>query len=411
MNDPKTIWRAAESAVIAGDVLTLERLLREHGKMFQEQPPESSWCGGLAPSYAGGEARAIIAREHHFADWAEYEANATAMRLVDSSEAWFEAAVDAVVAGDVMALQRLLEQHSEGVRLRSGRRHRSTLLHYVGANGVEGWRQRTPANAVQVAELLFQFGADVDAVAEMYGGSTTLGLVATSIHPLRAGLQNALIDILLAHGARFEVAVAPNYTSGNLINACLANGRPQAAEYLAERGAPLDLEAACGVGWLRQVKTYFDESGQLKSAATQAQMNSGFQWACEYGRIDVVDFLLSQGIAVGVVHRGQTGLHQAALGGQVEVVRLLLAHSAPVEVRDSAWRDTPLGWALHGWAHPPPDVSGSRYLEVVTQLVAAGAIVEPAWLVGGKVRGDAAMWAALRGEALPPDNHGSSRQP
>jgi len=284
-------------------------------------------------------------------------------------------------------------------------------LHYVGANGVEGWRQRTPANAVQVAELLFQFGADGDAVAEMYGGSTTLGLVATSIHPLRAGVQNALIDILLAHGARFEVALAPNYTSGNLINACLANGRPQAAEYLAERGAPLDLEAACGVGWLRQVKTYFDESRQLISKATQAQMNSGFQWACQYGRIDVVAFLLAHGIGVGEVHRGQTGLHQAALGGQVEVVRLLLAHSAPVEVCDSAWRSTPLGWALHGWTHPPTDVPGSRYLEVVTQLVAAGAIVEPAWLAGEKVWGDAAMRVALQGKPLPPEQPESSRQP
>jgi hypothetical protein len=85
-------------------------------------------------------------------------------------------------------LKRLVGEHPELIRARSMRTHRATLLHYVGANGIEGWRQHTAANAVEILGFLVDAGAEVDAVADMYGGSTTLGLVATSLHPERAGL-------------------------------------------------------------------------------------------------------------------------------------------------------------------------------------------------------------------------------
>ena len=96
------------------------------------------------------------------------------------------------------SLHRELKDSPDLARARSERTHHSTLLHYVGANGVEGWRQRTPKNAVRIAELLIDAGSEVDATADMYGGGcTTLGLVATSCHPRDAGLQQPLMDVLL----------------------------------------------------------------------------------------------------------------------------------------------------------------------------------------------------------------------
>ena len=61
----------------------------------------------------------------------------------DSSpaEARFERAVDAVVAGDVGTLRSLLREDGGLIRQRSTRDHQATLLIYVGANGVEGFRQ------------------------------------------------------------------------------------------------------------------------------------------------------------------------------------------------------------------------------------------------------------------------------
>src|SRR5439155_980457 len=138
--------------------------------------------------------------------------------------------------------------------------HRATLLHYVSANGVENYRQQTPQNIVRMTELLLAAGAEVDAEANVYGGGcTTLGLVATSAHPRQAGVQNALIQLLLDHGARME---HPNLAGNDhgAVFACLANGCPEAARYLADRGARLDLVAAAGVGRLDVVQSLVDQA-------------------------------------------------------------------------------------------------------------------------------------------------------
>jgi hypothetical protein len=228
----------------------------------------------------------------------------------------------------------------------------------------------------------------------MYGSDTALGLVATSIHPLRAGVLEGLIGILLGHGAAVDGA------PGSIppVNACLANGRRTGAEILAERGARLDLEAAAGVGRLDLVKSFFGEDGALKPNATKAQMRDGFAWACEYGRTSVVDFLLQKGIDLGarLKHHGQTGLHWAAANAHVDTVKLLLERKAPVDARDETWENTPLAWSLYGWTNPPPGATPERYYEVVALLVAAGATVNPDWLVAGKILSDPRMLAALR---------------
>lgn len=387
------VWRSAEAAVVAGDVSTLARILGEHGPTLRGQRPRSSWLGGLTPDDSAADARLIIARAHEFESWDGFASHADAVRNPDSAAARFEAAVDAIVTGDVTRLRDLLRQDPDLVRARSPRSHRSTLLHYVGANGVEGFRQRTPKRVVEVAETLLDAGADVDAVADMYGGgSTTLGLVATSVHPKAAGLQEALIDTLLARGARLDAQGAGH--DHPLVNGCLANGRKEAAELLASRGAPLDLEGAAGVGRLDLVRSFFDEGGRLKPSATTTQMRDGFSWACEYGRIAVVAFLLDRGVDVGGRLRphGQTGLHWAAHGGHLDVAELLLARQAPVDARDESFGGTPLGWALHGWSEAAVK---EPYYEVVARFVAAGAPVEPEWLRDQCVRADPRMMAAL----------------
>jgi hypothetical protein len=123
----------------------------------------------------------------------------------NSATAQLEAAADAVIRGDSKTLKRLLRDDPQLVRARSTREHRATLLHYVSANGVEGYRQKTPANIVEIAELLLKAGAEVDAEADVYGGgATALGLVATSVHPYRAGVQNPLMQLLLDHGAEID---------------------------------------------------------------------------------------------------------------------------------------------------------------------------------------------------------------
>jgi hypothetical protein len=115
----------------------------------------------------------------------------------------FERAADAVVAGDADTLRQLLDHTADLARARSPRPHRATLLIYCGANGVEEIRQRTPSNAPAIAQLLLERGADPNASCRLYGGgSTTLGLLLTSIHPRRAGVDGDLVRVLARFGAQ-----------------------------------------------------------------------------------------------------------------------------------------------------------------------------------------------------------------
>jgi len=309
-SSPRSLWEAAKNAVITGDVPALERLLRENPHLFSQGQPPAYVPSGPGPHYAGADALTIIAREHDFASFEEFAKHLEELNHKNSLGSQFELAVEAVISGDLGTLERLLRLNPALIRDRSTRKHHATLLHYVGANGVEGFRQKTPKNAVKVAEMLLNAGAEIDAVSGMYGGSTTLGMVATSIHPWRAGVQDALMEILLEHGAAIDQPGAAG-NGQRAVNGCLANGRPEAAEFLAARGAPLDLEGAAGVGRLDVVKSFFNEDGSLKANVTTMQMKSGFNWACEYGRTSVADFLMQKGIELGERHHGETGLHWA----------------------------------------------------------------------------------------------------
>ncbi len=118
------------------------------------------------------DAQLALARWYDFESWPRLEEHATAVADADSPVARFEAAVEAVIDGDLAALASLLGDDPGLLRARSARVthfdppvHRATLLHYVAANGVEGYRQRTPPNAVAVAKTLLTAGAEVDALA------------------------------------------------------------------------------------------------------------------------------------------------------------------------------------------------------------------------------------------------------
>lgn len=105
-----------------------------------------------AASLALADAQAVTAGEHAFDSWKDVEAF-TRTVASDDAVARFEAAADAVVLGDAAALCAALRSQPELVRAHSVRRHHATLLHYLGANGVESARMKTPPNAVEIATI------------------------------------------------------------------------------------------------------------------------------------------------------------------------------------------------------------------------------------------------------------------
>lgn len=145
-----------------------------------------------------GNVRECVAREYGFPDWASV--NQLTIQTLDSE---FESAVEHCIHGELDKLVSQLDNHPELTTQRSNYGHASTLLHYLGANGVESHRQITPMNAADIAHCLLEHGADVNAHANMYGGgSTALGLVQSSAHPAKAGVVDKIAAVLVDAGAK-----------------------------------------------------------------------------------------------------------------------------------------------------------------------------------------------------------------
>jgi ankyrin repeat protein len=321
-------------------------------------------------------AQFVIARSHGFESWPKFANFLEMLSHQDSTASAFEAAADAIIFGDIAKLDRLLRENPNLIRTRSAREHRATLLHYISANGVEGYRQKTPKNIVEIAKALLKAGADVNAACDVYDGSTTLGLAASSLHPERAGVQNELLQVLLDCGAETERRTVAGHRHST-VRGCLANGRGKAAEFLATRGVRLDLEEAAGTGRLESVKSFFNDDGSLKPAATKEQLQRGFLWACEYGHNDVVAFLLDHGADMSdQAGTGETGLHWAVVGAQLPTIKLLIERGARLEELN-AYGGTTLGQAGWSFINGDPEID---YVPVFEALLAAGAKIEDGWL-------------------------------
>ncbi|MBX9602470.1 MAG: ankyrin repeat domain-containing protein [Bryobacteraceae bacterium] len=298
------------------------------------------------------DARLAIARVYCFEDWAALLDHVREVTRAGSAVNRFETAVEAVIGGDRAGLERLLASDPDLVRARSARVtnfdppvHRATLLHYIAANGVEGYRQKSPPNAVEIADVLLRAGAEPDALAGMYGGEcTTMSMLVSSSPPADAGVQIGLIDKLVDHGASVEAAGSGNWASP--LMTAIVFGFREAAEALIRRGARVDrVEAAAGLGRIDDVR-------RLLPQADTAARHRAFALSAQQGHAEVVRLLLDAGedpdrFNPEGTHAHATALHQAALAGHLDVVRLLVERGARIDIRDKLWQGTPLNWALH----------------------------------------------------------------
>jgi ankyrin repeat protein len=394
----KDLVRAAH----AGDPEAVERInrcprVRDHARTERHV------------EYALSDAQFVIAREHGFDSWPTFASHVEGLERRDPSVARFEAAADAVIAGDETQLARLLRDDPALIRARSARAHHATLLHYVAANGVEDFRQRTPANAVAIARLLIDARADVEAAADAYGGGptmTTLNLLVSSAHPARAGLQVALAELLLDAGAAIE-GVARD---GSPLLTALAFRYPDAAESLARRGARVDtMLTAAGLGREDVVRRFVTTDGAPKadvplasvpwgrlSRNPQAHMERALIWAATLGRAGVTRFLSAQRLDLGAAdEQGFTALHWAAFQGHLDVVEVLLHRNAPLEARN-IYGGTVLGstiWAsMHvGGTFRAGGFASVDYVPIIERLLAAGARADAAGFPSGNPAIDDAL--------------------
>jgi ankyrin repeat protein len=318
------------------------------------------------------KAQFVIAKSQGFESWPTFSRHLQQLAESKSHTSQFEVAADAIVNGDAGKLKRLLRENPTLVRVRSTREHGATLLHYTSANGVEGYRQKTPKNIVEITTMLLDAGADVDAACHVYGSDcTTLGLTATSIHPANAGTMDELLQLLLDRGACMDNQGSAG-RAHSLVFACLANGQPGAARFLASRGAPVDFVSAAALDRLEEVQKHFNRDGSRKPGVSKEWLQDAYRYACGYGATRVVEFLLERGADM-TEHTGggYTGTHYAVMSGSVETVKLLLRRNPPLEGKTTHGRSV-LFHAL--WSATRGDTLDA-HVQIIEALIAAGAKV------------------------------------
>jgi ankyrin repeat protein len=355
---------------------SLDRVVERIEQQVRERPANGTFT--LA------EAQYLIARAHSFASWRDFAEHVERLSRSGAEADPFESAADAVVTGDLPALESLLSDNPALIHTRSARVHRATLLHYSAANGVEDFRQLTPPNAVATAKSLLEAGAEVDALAETYGGGkaqTTMNLLVSSTHPAEAGLQPALVEVLLDFGA----AINGVEDDGTPLMTALAFGYPDAAETLVRRGARIDnLMAAAALGRVELLRAMLAEGATVRpslvnlywlglSSDPDANLERALVWAAAFGRTAVVDFLLAHGVDPAATdNNAMTGLHWAAANRHLDVVKLLIERGAPLEARNR-WGGTVLDSTVYFALQPSAD--WTRYSAVMETLIDAGADV------------------------------------
>ena len=290
-----------------------------------------------------GDAQIVVAQEYAFNKWEDL-AKFTEAVAREGPIVTFETAVEAVVGGDLPLIQSILREHPELPHARSARRHHATLLHYIGANGVEGIRQKTPPNAIEITKTLLDAGAEPDAIADLYDNEcTTMSMLVSSVHPARAGLQVPLAELLLDHGAapqgRGTAWQSPAMTA-------LQFGYLDTARALARRGAAPDtLSAAAGLGLV-------DEARRRLPIADSKERHIAIALAAQHGNTEIVRMLLDAGEDPNRYnpdgwHSHSTPLHQAIASDHEDVVRLLVERGARTDIKDKVYDGTALGWAVY----------------------------------------------------------------
>jgi len=310
----------------------------------------------FSAQFSLADAQLSIAREHGFASWTRLKAHVEKLTPPDRRElprheqiddVLFSRAVELLDAGDEAGLRALLQQHPNLVHQRvvfEGANYfrNPTLLEFIAENPIR--HGTLPPNIVAIAEIVLNAGAEPSATNE------ALGLVCSGRVPRECRVQLPLIDLLCDYGADPDTALQP----------ALGHGEFEAVEALFLRGAKLDLPAAAALGRTEAFR-------QLLPLADSNDRHRALALASQFGHIEIVKALLDSGEdpnrynPVGS-HSHSTPLHQAALAGHDDLVRLLVERGARLDMKDILWQGTPADWAAHegrteleAWLRAQPD--------------------------------------------------------
>ena len=311
--------------------------IREFHPQFKQASDENIFDA----EFKLADAQLTIARERGFASWPKLKRRVEKPTAADDlslpfheriQDPAFRRAVDLMDAGDVQGLKVHLNAHPnlarQRVALEGGNYFQNpSLLEFVAENPIR--HGKLPANIVEIARVILEAGAK----NEPSMLDETLGLVCTGSVPRECIVQTPLIDLLCDYGAD------PNRGMPG------AHGEFEAVHALLRRGARVDLPLAAALGRV-------DDACRLLPTASPEDRHKALALSAQFGHAEILRTLLDAGEDPNLYnppgcHAHSTPLHQAALAGHEETVRLLVERGARLDMKDILWQGTPVDWAKH----------------------------------------------------------------
>jgi ankyrin repeat protein len=289
----------------------------------------------------------------------------------------------------------------------------------ANAKGGDGKRPLHYAASVEIAELLLDRGAEIDALDDDHHSTAAQYLVSERPEVARFLLaRGARSDLLLAaalgdvarvrrhldaDAGSLRMRVSQDWfpmidtakNGGHIYQWTLGfyasafdmarkHGHQAVLDLLTERAGPLDrlLDAL----WNGDVATA--DAILASSPGVVAQMPDNASRlvadAARNNKTAAVEAMLDRGFPVTArSQHGAMPLHWAAWHGNPEMVRAVLKHDPPLEACDRDHDGTAMGWLIHGAIGGWKGIATDRHDECAPLLLAAGLTVDEAALPTG----------------------------
>jgi ankyrin repeat protein len=251
----------------------------------------------------------------------------------------------------------------------------NTPLHFLAA--ILHSNPMAPS-AMRGMRWLLEHGADPNVASHRSASGATLpGGSELPLHRAAASGHGAdVLHRLVQHGALVDASRGDGKTAYAL---AMRSGNSDASSYLARVGADItrlslvdQLLAACANADVTSTRALVRKHPDIMSTTT-VEDRQQLGVALADGREQVVRTMLDVGWPLDEESEwGGTPLHWAAWNARPAMVRVLLAHHAPVNHRDARYGSAPIAWAAHGsqWNDKGSD---DDYVMITTMLLDAGA--------------------------------------
>ncbi|HEY4465039.1 MAG TPA: ankyrin repeat domain-containing protein [Streptosporangiaceae bacterium] len=384
------------TAVVLGDAVRVQEMLRRDPGLTRRPDPRSGWTPlhavaasrwhRLDPARAGG--LAAVAR-------LLLEAGADPAGTGGPRGGWTPLRCAVAGAANPAIVRLLLERgavpgdHDLYLACFGNDDHESLRLllsHAPDVNQTTALAAPVSAGDIEGARLLLEAGADPNHLppADLYGGSHADDPPWPAVYAaVRSGAPVELVHLLLDHRADPD---APGPDGRSPYRLAVSEGRTDLADLLRRRGARDDTTAAdrflaaCLRGdraeAQRQLAADPGSQGRPRPLARLAGAGpDALVHAAGSGNTAALELMLDLGLDAGARggEDGGTALHAAAYSGSAAAVRLLLDRGADIEARDTTWDSPPLVWAIVGSGEAPATSARPDWIATVRTLLEAGA--------------------------------------